>query len=263
MSQPTAPRQSRKKTLISLLVLLALTGVIVFIFKDHWTEITSALQRLSLWQVAVVLLLGISYPLLEGCVSWVIVRGRLPDFKLRQGMDNAWSGTFGNVVTLGAGAVPFQTWYLYRCGLPLGTGVGLMTLQYVFHKATVLLYATVMLLLQHRWLLANTTGVLRYLPAAYGVVALIIVALVLVCVSPVVQSLARWLLRYLPKTEKWQQRRRDWLKQLDVLGTESRRLLEDKKRCLAIFALHALKLVPAVLHPLPVHPVHGAYSPPL
>ena len=48
MSQPTAPRQSRKKTLISLLVLLALTGVIVFIFKDHWTEITSALQRLSL-----------------------------------------------------------------------------------------------------------------------------------------------------------------------------------------------------------------------
>lgn len=66
MSQPTAPRQSRKKTLISLLVLLALTGVIVFIFKDHWTEITSALQRLSLWQVAVVLLLGISYPLLEG-----------------------------------------------------------------------------------------------------------------------------------------------------------------------------------------------------
>ena len=57
-----------------------------------------------------------------------------------------------------------------------------------------------------------------------------------------VQSLARWLLRYLPKTDKWQQRRRDWLKQLDVLGTESRRLLEDKKRCLAIFALHALKL---------------------
>ena len=29
-----------------------------------------------------------------------------------------------------------------------------------------LLYATVMLLLQHRWLAANTTGVMRYLPMA-------------------------------------------------------------------------------------------------
>ena len=177
MSQPAAPQQSRKKALLSLLVLLALTGVLVFIFKDHWAEITGALGRLSAWQVLVVLALGITYPLLEGCVSYVIVKGRLPGFTLRQGIDNAWSGTFGNVVTLGAGAVPFQTWYLHRCGLPAGPGVGLMTLQYVFHKTTVLLYATVLLVFQHKWLAANTTGVLKYLPAAYAVVAAVILGL--------------------------------------------------------------------------------------
>lgn len=91
-----------------------------------------------------------------------------------------------------------------------------------------------MLLLQHRWLAANTTGVMRYLPMAYAVVAVIIVALVLLCVSPLVQNLARWLLGFLPKTEKWQQRRADWLEQLEVLGTESRRLLADKPRRLKI-----------------------------
>ena len=162
--------------------------------------------------------------------------------KLWQGLDVGWCGTFGNVVTLGAGAVPVQLYYLHRAGLPLGPGAGLMTLEYVFHKSTVLLYATVMLLLQHRWLAANTTGVMRYLPMAYAVVAVIIVALVLLCVSPLVQNLARWLLGFLPKTEKWQQRRADWLEQLEVLGTESRRLLADKPRCLKIFALQALKL---------------------
>ena len=94
-----------------------------------------------------------------------------------------------------------QLYYLHRAGLPLGPGAGLMTLEYVFHKSTVLLYATVMLLLQHRWLAANTTGVMRYLPMAYAVVAVIIVALVLLCVSPLVQNLARWLLGFLPKTE--------------------------------------------------------------
>ena len=175
-----------------------------------------------MWQVLAVLAVGLSYPLLEGCVAWVIVRSRIPGFRLWQGIDTAWCGTFGNVVTLGAGAVPVQTWYLHRCGLPVGPGVGLMTLEYVFHKSAVLLYATVMLLVQHRWLAANTTGVMNYLPMAYAVVAAIIVVLVLVCVSPLVQDLARWLMRLLPKTEKWQQRRADWLEQLEVLGTESR-----------------------------------------
>lgn len=201
MNQSAASQPSRKKAVLSLLILLALTCVIVLIFRDHWAEITAALAQLNLWQVLVVLALGISYPLLEGCVSYVIVRGRLPGFTLRQGIDNAWCGTFGNVITLGAGAVPVQTWYLHQAGLDIGPGVGLMTLQYVFHKTTVLLYATVMLLLQHKWLAANTTGVLKYLPMAYAVVALVIVALVLVCVSPLVQNLARWALGFLPKTE--------------------------------------------------------------
>ena len=224
MSQAAAQQPSRKKTVLSLLVLLVLTCIIVFTFKDHWAEITAALAQLSVWQVLAVLAVGLSYPLLEGCVAWVIVRSRLPQFKLWQGLDVGWCGTFGNVVTLGAGAVPVQLYYLHKAGLPLGPGAGLMTLEYVFHKSTVLLYATVMLLLQHRWLAANTTGVMRYLPMAYAVVAVIIVALVLLCVSPLVQNLARWLLGFLPKTEKWQQRRADWLEQLEVLGTESRRL---------------------------------------
>ena len=242
MSQPASARPSRKKTVISLLVLLVLTGIIVLMFKDHWGEITAALAQLSAWQVLAVLAIGLSYPLLEGCVAWVIICSRLPQFKLWQGLDVGWCGTFGNVVTLGAGAVPVQLYYLHKAVLPLGPGAGLMTLEYVFHKSTVLLYATVMLLLQHKWMAANTTGVLKYLPMAYAVVALVIVALVLVCVSTLVQNLARWALGFLPKTEKWQQRRADWLEQLDVLGTESRLLLADKARCVQIFALQALKL---------------------
>lgn len=242
MDRPSSQQPSRKKSVLSLLVLLALTGVLVLLFKDHWSEILSALSQLSFWQVLLVLAVGLSYPVLEGVVAWVIVRSRIPDFKLWQGLDTAWCGTFGNVITLGAGAVPMQTYYLYHCGLPVGPGVGLMTLEYVFHKTTVLLYATVMLLFQHPWLAANTSGVLNYLPLAYVVVAAIIAALVLVCVSPLIQKLARWLLGRLPKTEKWQQRRTSWQEQLDILGEESRRLLADKPRCVLLLALQTLKL---------------------
>ena len=64
MNQSAASQPSRKKAVFSLLTLLALTCVIVLIFRDHWAEITAALAQLNLWQVLVVLALGISYPLL-------------------------------------------------------------------------------------------------------------------------------------------------------------------------------------------------------
>lgn len=242
MSSSASPAPSRRKTLLSLGVLALLTGIVVFIFREHWAEISEALSRLTLGQGLLALAVGLSYPLLEGVSSWLIVRSRLPHFPLRQGIDNAWMGTFGNVVGLGAGSVPFQTWYLHRRGLDVGPGVGLMTLQYVFHKAAILVYATVLLLWNRQWFTAHATGVLSYLPAAYTVVAGVILGLVLLCTAPLVQSLARRALGLLPKTEKWQARRESWQTQLDTLSEESRHLLTEKNRCLKIFAVHLCKL---------------------
>ena len=59
MSQPASAAPSRKKTVISLLVLAALTGIIVLLFKDNWAEITAALSQLSAWQVLVVLAIAV------------------------------------------------------------------------------------------------------------------------------------------------------------------------------------------------------------
>ena len=59
MEQTNTPQQpSRKKAILSLLVLLALTCVVVFIFSSHWAEISTALTQLSLWQVLLVLAIG-------------------------------------------------------------------------------------------------------------------------------------------------------------------------------------------------------------
>jgi len=56
MEQTNNPQQpSRKKAILSLLVLLALTCVVVFIFSSHWAEISTALAQLSFWQVLLVL----------------------------------------------------------------------------------------------------------------------------------------------------------------------------------------------------------------
>ena len=78
MSSSASPAPSRRKTLLSLGVLALLTGIVVFIFREHWAEISEALSRLTLGQGLLALAVGLSYPLLEGVSSWLIVRSRLP-----------------------------------------------------------------------------------------------------------------------------------------------------------------------------------------
>ena len=52
-----------------------------------------------------------------------------------------------NIATSTAGTIPLQSYYLYQQGMQVGSGMGLMILQYVFHKTTVFLYVAVMILL--------------------------------------------------------------------------------------------------------------------
>ena len=83
MSQPASAAPSRKKTVISLLVLAALTGIIVLLFKDNWAEITAALSQLSAWQVLVVLVVsGLSLVLMVKGVLGVPIEGSIPLFML-------------------------------------------------------------------------------------------------------------------------------------------------------------------------------------
>ena len=45
MSSSASPAPSRRKTLLSLGVLALLTGIVVFIFREHWAEISEALKK--------------------------------------------------------------------------------------------------------------------------------------------------------------------------------------------------------------------------
>ena len=69
MSSSASPAPSRRKTLLSLGVLALLTGIVVFIFREHWAEISEALSRLTLGQGLLALAVGLSYPLLEGVIQ--------------------------------------------------------------------------------------------------------------------------------------------------------------------------------------------------
>ena len=70
MSSSASPAPSRRKTLLSLGVLALLTGIVVFIFREHWAEISEALSRLTLGQGLLALAVGLSYGRVSTMHGW-------------------------------------------------------------------------------------------------------------------------------------------------------------------------------------------------
>ncbi|MGM9662369.1 MAG: YbhN family protein [Oscillospiraceae bacterium] len=232
-----------KTVLVSVTTLLLLFLLVAWVFRGQYREIVQNIRAVGAGDLLLLLNTGLVYQLLEAAVCRALIRRHLPAFSFRQATEVTFLGVFGNVSTLSVGSVPMQSYYLHRCGLMVGSGVGTMTLEYVFHKSTILLYTTVLLLCQGRWLGDTGRGLARYLLLGYGICALIIAALLLLCTWEKVQRLALWLVDRLPDTGKWEGRKRLWRTNLTALYAESRHLLRDRRRLCKVLALNVLKLL--------------------
>ena len=241
--------QKKKMIVTGLLVLLALTAVFAILLGENGTDLITSLSDVSPLGVVALLGLGGAYQALEALICRRMVRTRLPGFSFRQAWQVTHLKVFGDVASFGTASVPMQGYALYRKGLPVGTGIGMVTLEYVFHKGSILLYATVMLAFQWRWLEESAPEAAGYLLPAYGVVALIIAVLVLVCVCPAVRRAALWAVDRLPESGKWPARKEALRLQLDRLHTASRALFRDRACCISVLLLNAVKL--SVLFSIP------------
>ena len=171
------------------------------------------------------------------------MRARLPGFSLRQAVEVTFLGVFGNVATFAAGSMPMQSLLLHKYGLTYGHGVGLLTVDYIFHKSSILLYASVMLLFQGSWLRDACPDLSRYLLLGYAVCGAVAAALVLVCAWEKMERLALKLIGLLPETGKWPKRKEAWRTNLASLYTESQHVLKDRACCGRVLALNAGKLL--------------------
>lgn len=225
-----------------LLALAAVLAAAFLVFRGHWKEIWESLRSVPLWGVLALFALAAGYQMLESGVCAALVRARLPEFSLRQAAEVTLVGVFGNVATFAVGSMPMQSLLLHRGGLTYGHGVGLLTVDYIFHKTAILLYATVMLLAQGGWLLGTNPGLSRYLLLGYGVCIIIVGVLFLVCAWEKMERLALKLVDLLPDTGRWPERKDAWRTNLESLYAESQYVLKNRACCGKVLALNAGKL---------------------
>lgn len=231
-----------KRTAVSIATLIVLLTVLLLVFRDHYKEILANLRLVQITDILLLLGMGVTYQLLESAVCFVLVHSQQPEFKFWRAVEVTYLGVFGNVATFSIGTIPMQSYYLHQCGVMAGRGVGTMTLEYVFHKSSVLIYTTVMLLTQGRWLSAAGPGVSHYMVLAYVICALIIVALILLCACEKVLHLVLWLIGHIPDTEKWRHQKQLWSENIEALYMDSQRILHNRGCLWKVVVLNILKL---------------------
>lgn len=231
-----------KKILSSALTCFVIALAVFLVFRGNYQEILENLSKAPLWGTAVLFALAAAYQAAEAGICMALVRARLPGFSYRDAVGVTFLGVFGNVATCAVGSIPMQSYRLHQCGLTIGHGIGMMTMEYVFHKASIVLYATVMLIWQGGWLREACPDLSKYLVAGYGVCIVIITALVLVSTWGKMKALALRLLWSLPETEAWERRKSAWAANLESLYAESRNVLKSRGICRRVLLLNAMKL---------------------
>lgn len=201
-------KSKRSRTyLVSGLTLALIFVAIILVFRDVLPDIVKDLSTVPFWGVLLLLALGFAYEAMESVLCLVIIHHKKPDCTFIDALRVTFLGVFGNIATLGAGTLPMQSFYLYRRCLDAGSGLGIMASEYVLHKISVLIYATVALLLGGDWLEQSASGLARYLLIGYVIGALIVIALTLLYTWDKVLKLVLMLLGKLPRTPKWDERR--------------------------------------------------------
>ncbi len=236
------PARRHPFLLSAALSLLTLSVLLWLVFRNHYQEIVQNILAASGGGVACALLLGIVYQGLEGLVCFLLVRRKHRAFTFAQAMDATWVGVFGNVVTFAVGAVPMQSAYLYRRGVSPGEAAGIMGMEYVLHKSSILLYGGVMLLLSGRALFRQHPTLLPYVAFGYLVCTGIILLLILLCTWQRFYRLISLGLRRLEQRPRWAERARRLLRQAEALYQGAGDLLHTPKAIWTGVGVNGLKL---------------------
>lgn len=157
-------------------------GVILYnMFRDSYDEILEQLADTRFGILAVMLVLGNGYYLIDGVVYKILFLKNGYALNYFRCIALSYMGVFFNATTFGIGIKPAQVVYLHKKGIDPGKGFGIVTMPYIFHKTVVVVYAIVMLLINDGFVLKYFSSTFGYIYLGVAVSILIILFLILLC----------------------------------------------------------------------------------
>ena len=144
--------EKRKKSIcLGILTVLILTGVLAVFLMHMDKDVFRTLADTSPVLILVLLLYSLLYIFMDAALYKTVFSHKTEAFAFGNGLALSNLRIFGKTVLIVGGAMPIQSYYLYKKGLALGRGVGITTALYVTQKISVFLYTAVLLCFRWDW----------------------------------------------------------------------------------------------------------------
>ena len=243
-------KQKRQSTIPGIFLFILLTLVIFSIVRKMDPDIVKVLNTLSFHTLILLLLINCVYQILEAMVSEIILKQSEMNLKFSNMLGVTYIGIFAGVAFPFGGKIPMQSLYLYHRGVKPGTGLGLMSAQYLLHKTTVVLMAAFFLLSDWRWIHGALPDISPYLLFAFIVCTAIIMGKLLIYTWERVKNFALGVIQKLPDRGKWKKWKISWCESIETLFMETHLLFRNKKKLFLILITEILKLLALYIVPI-------------
>lgn len=235
-------KNKKKHFITAILATLFLILVLYLIFHDSLGEIKTQLFQADKKALLILVIFGNLYILLDGWVlHYMIVKNR-EKCTLWQAIRLAYMVVFFNVTTFAAGTKPAQIYDLYQeSQIKPGKSFGILTMEYVSHKLTIVLYAAVMLCFFHTVLFQVSGLEKNYLLTGFWVSFAILLFLTMFCIN---QKFAPWLLRCSDhiKKEKIKEKAKAGIAQMEDFSRVGSVVIKDKQQWIGLIFRNAVKM---------------------
>lgn len=249
------------KAFLKSLVLIGLLAVAMYFYRDSLSEILLGIRALSWWQIVVSNLLACGFFLLEGHIIYLVAHPYETSYQWKKGIRTAYLCEFYRILTLGNGSGFAAIYYLQRDGIPVASGTGITTLQFVIKKIGVMILGLIgFLCLLCR---EGTATVLKSYRSAMItgciITMVIVVAMTAVTLSVKIKNL---LMLLMDKEESRFPKQKDRLEScrenLLLLNATGRDMFQHKKRFLRVLVDNLAKLL--VIYMIPAYILVGKCS---
>lgn len=242
-------KTNKKRYIVNVIILVLIMAALAGVLGQDAPEIFASIRGLPVSGLVLLLGMGLAYQLLDAAACYALIRSQCPQFSYRQAVCVVFLGIFANVVTFGAGTVPLQGYYLHRCGIKPGSGMGFVTIEYMLHKIGVVLFAGAACLAAGDWFWPTASGLRGYIGYGFAVDLGISLGLVLLCSWGRLKDLVLRILGRLPSGGKWEKWRASLAQNVEALYADSGQLLRDRRCCAKVVLIDLVKL--AVLYAIP------------
>lgn len=235
-------KNKKKHFITAILATLFLVLVLYLIFHDSLSEIKTQLFQADKRTLLILVIFGNLYILLDGWVLHYMIVKNHERCTLWQAVRLAYMVVFFNVTTFAAGTKPAQIYDLYQeSQIKPGKSFGILTMEYVSHKLTIVLYAAVMLCFFHTVLFQIPGLEKNYLLAGFGISFAVLTFLTMFYIN---QKFAPWLLACSEhiKKESIKKKVRAGLAQMEEFSKVGRVVIKDKKEWIGLIFRNAVKM---------------------